>query len=189
MIQFDITRLVPKFLLRDKNGAALAAAIEAALNALDDVASVGLACLSDVESMPEWRLDELAWEYNCLYDYEAGITEKRAWIREAFPMYRYYGTPEAIYQYLRGAFNEVEVEEWWQYGADPFHFRVIVGGEWTDAKEAWARYAVRVASNIRSILDGISAGSSGAITMSAVSAQGFKFYYPAAGTELCGELP
>lgn len=189
MIDFDIARLMPRFLMRDKSGYALAKAIEAALNAMDTTISAGLAALSDVETMPEWRLDELAWEYNCLYDYDASVDEKRAWIRDALPMYRVYGTPEAIYQYLRGVFGVVEVEEWWQYGADPFHFRVIASGTWTDAKEAWARYAVRVASNLRSVLDDISMGTTGAVQVKGDSATAFKFYYPLAGTEDCGTLP
>ena len=189
MIEIDIRQLMPRFLMDDKNGRAMAKAIERAMILTDEVIQAGLDTLLDVEKMPEWRLDEMAREYNVLYDFAADAEAKRAWIRDAFPMYRVYGTPEAIYQYLRGVFDEVEVEEWWQYGAAAYHFRVIVAGEWTDAKEAWARYAIRVASNIRSVLDDISVGTAGGAVVRAESAKAFKFYYPLAGDELCGTLP
>ena len=58
-------------------------------------------------------------------------------------------------KYLDGVFDSVKVEEWWEYGGDPCHFRVIVTGEWSEEAAIWAEKAVAATKNVRSILDGI----------------------------------
>lgn len=155
MFELDITKWVPKFILADKNGYALAKAIEAGLQAANDIVSQGVDCITDVDAMPEWRLDEVAWEYNILYDYDADIATKRKWVSDAVQTYAIYGTPEIIIKYLSAAFDTAYLEEWWQYGGDPFHFRVTVAGEWTDENDAWAQKSIAKTKNVRSILDNI----------------------------------
>lgn len=159
MIEFSIKDLFPNFILADKNGYAMAKAIEAGLKYMVSHVQTGLEVLQDVEKMPEWRLDEMAWELGCLYDYNANIEAKRRWIRDATPLAAALGTPQAIYNYLEGYFDEVELEEYWQYGGEPFHFRVTVSGKWTAESEAWARKAIAASQNVRSILDDFSVGS------------------------------
>ena len=159
MISFDITQLVPEFLRNDKNGYAVAKALEAGLRHFMDTAERGLSLLTDIDNAPEWRLDELAWEYDCLYDYNADIEAKRNWIKEATSLFSAYGTPRAIYNYLSGFFDRVEIEEFWQYGGEPYHFRVTVSGKWTDKNEEWLKKAVASAKNERSVLDDISVGN------------------------------
>ena len=161
MFTFNIEQWVPKFILNDKNGYAIAKAIEAAMQTMNDTVAEGLACIIDFDTMPEWRLDELAWEYNCLYDYNASIETKRNWIKNASRFYLTYGTPAGIVQYLQGVYGSVNVEEAAQYGADPYHFRVIVTGEWSQASDAWAQKAVEATKNVRSVLDNIIFNSGG----------------------------
>ena len=102
MITFNICQLWPKFLLRDRDGYAMAKALEAGLNYFLEKCQEGIDLILNVETMPEWRLDEMAWEYNIPYDYSASVTQKREWVRMAIPMYRILGTKEAIKQYLKG---------------------------------------------------------------------------------------
>ena len=155
MIDVMIRNLFPRYILADKNGYAMAKAIEKGLHIMCDIVQNGLDIALDVEKMPEWRLDEKAWELGCPYDYSADVESKRRWIRDAYPMFAQYGTPQAIYSYLEGYFDAVEVEENWQYGGKPYHFRVNVAGEWTEANEKWARMAIGTAQNVRSVLDGV----------------------------------
>ena len=178
MIDFSITHLFPEFLLADKNGFAMARAIEKALQIMCDTIQTGVDNVQDVEKMPEWRLDEMAWELGCLYDYSADIEAKRSWIRDATPLFAAYGTPQAIYNYLEGFFDSVEVEEYWQYGGKPFHFRVTVSGEWTHANEAWARMAIAAAKNVRSVLDDLAIGSSTIIIVHGEGQVIARFPYP-----------
>lgn len=153
MIEFDIKSLVPAFIMQDKEGYAMAKAIEAALKYFLEHIQQGLDCIQNPEKMPEWRLDELAWEYNIPYDYTADIEIKREWVRNAHTLSHLYGTPEGIVQYMGGYFDEAALEEAWQYGGDPFHFRVLFGGSWTPEKVAWATRAINMVKNVRSVLD------------------------------------
>lgn len=153
MFKINIEQWVPKFILDDKNGYALAKAIEAALQYMNDKVEEGFNCLTNTDEMPEWRLDELAWEYCCPYDYSADITAKRRWIHDAEKLYSMYGTREAIYQYLAGYFDSVSLEEAWEYGGDPYHFRVLFSGGWDPDSVAWATKAIGTVKNVRSILD------------------------------------
>ncbi len=188
MIRVDIGQLLPDFLLTDQVGAAMAAALAAGLQGFCACVQDGCDTVLDTEKMPAWRLDEMAWELDCLYDYDAATENKRAWIRDAIPLYASYGTVEAIILYLQGFFDKVEVEEYWQYGAEPYHFRVTLTGELTEAKAAWAKTAIEGTKNVRSILDGIASGTEGTILVSG-STEALRFYFPLAGELLAGEYP
>ena len=155
MFSIDVADLFPRFLLNDKNGYAMAKAIKAGLDYFLTKCQDGLDCVLDVEKMPEWRLDEMAWEFNILYDYTEETEIKRNWIRDAVEYYAKYGTAAAIVKYLKGKFDSVTVEEWWEYDGDPCHFRVIVTGEWSDVADEWAKKAIAEVQNERSVLDNI----------------------------------
>lgn len=190
MIEFNVHLLFPDFILADKNGYAMAKAIERAMQIVCDTVQRGIECVQDVSKMPEWRIDEMAWELGCLYDYGGSIENKRYWISESTPLYASLGTPQAIYNFLNGFFDDVELEENWQYSGEPFHFRVTVSGEWTDANEAWARKAIASSKNVRSILDDISVGSRATISVHAEGAMLAKFPYAMTQSNLfSGVLP
>lgn len=149
MFNFDVLQHIPLFIRNDKNGYAVAKAIEAAMNAMNGIIDDGVKCLYDYDTMPEWRLDELAWETNCLYDYNADVEAKREWIRNALPLYRMFGTPRALYEYLGGYFGDASITE----GPEAFHFAVTLPGSWTPEGLAWATNATRQVKNVRSVLD------------------------------------
>lgn len=155
-ITFNIERLVPRFLLNDPNGYALAKAIEKAFRICAEAAQRGIDIIQDPYKMPEWRLDERAGELNCIYDYNGTIEQKRYWIINATYLFQTYGTPQAIYNFLEGFFQNIKVEEYWEYGGDLFHFRVAVSDPNNDqAKLDWAIKAIGGVKNCRSILDDV----------------------------------
>lgn len=153
MFTFDVTSFVPRFVLNDKNGYAIAKAIEAGVQAMNDIIERGVKSIADSENMPEWRLDEMAWEYNIPYDYTASVEIKREWIARALSLSRLYGTPEGIVRYMGAYFEDARLEEAWEYSGDPFHFRMIFEGGWTLEKIAWATNAINTVKNLRSVLD------------------------------------
>ena len=190
MIDFTIHQLFPDFILADKNGYAMARAIERALQIMCSTIQTGVDNLQDIDKMPEWRLDEMAWELGCLYDHNANIETKRRWIKDATPLYSTLGTPQAIYNFLEGFFDQVELEEHWQYTGEPFHFRVTVSGEWNDANEAWLRRAIEASKNVRSVLDDIAIGSGTTIKVHAEGGLFGRFAYNATSGEiLAGTIP
>ncbi|MBQ9252236.1 MAG: hypothetical protein IJ188_06350 [Clostridia bacterium] len=186
-ISFNIEKLVPRFILNDKNGYALAKAIERAFQLVAEGAQYGIDILQDPYKMPEWRLDELAGELGCLYDYNGTIDQKRYWIINATYLYSVYGTPQAIYNFLEGYFQTVQVEENWEYGGEPFHFRVTVSGGNYDADViAWAQKAISNVKNVRSILDNVTIDNSSEIIISADMDWFDVEYYRAAEDEITG---
>lgn len=152
MYKFDITKMVPQFLLNDKNGYALAKALEASTQMMNDIIAQGVKCVTDYDTMPEWRLDELAWETNCLYDYSASIEEKREWIKNAAPWYQSYGTPEAIEKIVKIIFGDGKVEEWFEYGGEPYHFKIRTQGTLTKENSIRLPRMIARAKNVRSVL-------------------------------------
>ena len=188
MLTFNVTQYVPKFILDDRDGYAMAKAIDKGLKMMADAIREGVQCVLDVDAMPEWRLDEMAWELNCIYDYHAKIDTKREWIRDAIPNYRKYGTTKGIEDFLRGYFGEVEVNENWEYGGDPFHFTVTVGGEWTPETETWTRAAVETVKSVRSVLDAIRPGTKCFLAIE-TEAIARRFKYMRAGELTAGEYP
>lgn len=189
MIEFAIHQLFPDFMLADKNGYAMARAIERALQIMCETVQTGVDNLQNIDKMPEWRLDEMAWELGCLYDSNANIETKRRWIKDATPLYAALGTPQAVYNFLEGFFEQVELEENWQYAGEPFHFRVTVSGEWNDANEAWMRRAIASAKNVRSVLDDIAVGSGTVITVQGEGNQLARFPYPMTDAQPTGIYP
>ena len=170
MFGIDIRTLFPRFLLADRNGYAMAKALEAGLKMFLDVVQTGLDTLNDVDRMPEWRLDEMAWETQCLYDYDAGIEQKREWIRNAMPYYRLYGTPQGIQEYLNGFFENAKLEEAAEYGGDAFHFRVTIPGTMGGEEVEEAERACLTIKNVRSVLDDIDYVLEGTATVHAGAA-------------------
>lgn len=146
-----IERLVPRFLLGDKNGYAMAKAIETGMKIFAERLREAQDTILNIDKMPEWRLDELAWEYGTLYDYSAEIDVKREWIRNAISMAAILGTPGGIYQYLRGYFDNVKIIE----GIEPYTFRLETVGDYSPELEAWALRAAEQAKNVRSVMDGL----------------------------------
>lgn len=181
MMNIRIKDFVPQFIMNDKNGRAMAKAIETGLKCFLKVVQEGVDTWGNVDRMPEWRLDEMAWELNCLYDHTATISQKRNWIRYAIPMYRIWGTPNAICSYLEGFFDAIDIEENWEYGGEPYHFRVTVEGEWTAENEAWARRAIQTAKNVRSVLDSLRIGHKCLMGITAEAGVLTKFAYPLTG--------
>ena len=128
MFQFDVTKHVPAFILADKNGYAIAKAIEAALQIMNDTIRQGVEILTDAGKMPEWRLDEVAWEYSLPFDYLTDIEVKRRWVENAYEQSRLYGTKAGIETYLKAIFPDAKVTEWPDYSGDPYHFKIRTDG-------------------------------------------------------------
>ena len=153
MTGFDITTMLPKFLTRDRNGYALAKALQAGMDDFLAAVELGKRLIDDADAMPEWRLDELAWEYNIPYSYTASLEAKRGWVRDAYDLSRLYGTAEGIARYIGAYFDGAQVLEAADYGGSAYHYKVVLTGAQNVADTRWAKMAAEAVQNVRSVLD------------------------------------
>lgn len=151
----ELMRYVPGFLRRDRNTGALAKAVMHMVFGYLLAVQRAIVELTDVEHMSEEALDERACSLGIpWYDFRADVAKKRMWNREAEQMQQDIGTMAAITRLMNGVYAHSAVEEWTQYEAEPYHFRVTVFGKADPEIEKWARNAIDSAKNLRSVLDG-----------------------------------
>lgn len=159
ILQAEPELLFPRFILRDRNGAALAKAICAALNYMYERRQAGIDTLYDVDEMPQWRLNELAWEYNLALDISADADIKRSYLRDIYNCFAITGTPEGVEAYMAAYFGKAKVTEWMDYGGDAMHFKLEVSGTWQGGGMyqplATAKKLLEFVKNVRSELDAL----------------------------------
>jgi len=133
----------------------------AAAMALDtELKSVGQAITkiylySEIDNLPESILKHLAWQWHVdFWDDTLPLEEKRILVKRAYAWHRQKGTPAAVEEVVRGILGGGYVLENWEYGGEPYHFKVISNSPAGDA----ARYdqlltAINATKNTRSWLD------------------------------------
>ena len=154
----SLQQILPSSIAGDKTVQDIAKAISAKLQLINRQTELIL-LLPRLDKLSEALVDELAWQYHVdFYDYRADIAKKRALVRSAIAWHRYKGTPAAVEEVCTAVFQSARVFEWWQYGGEPYHFRVrlieegIPDNRVIDSLER----AIQVTKNTRSWLDGLS---------------------------------
>lgn len=120
----DFAALLPSWMAEDAADAALGGAVEAA--AAEIAEASGLLTVWDrLEELPEAVLDELAWALSIeWWDPSAPLDVKRNLIRQSDLVHAKKGTPAAVEAVIRTYFGEGRVEEWFEYGGRPHHYRI-----------------------------------------------------------------
>lgn len=108
-----------------------------------------------IDTLPEDVLDILAYDLKCeWYEPDASIRNKRQAVKECILVHRYKGTKYAVETALHSMFDSAEVQEWFQYGGDPFHFKVkVYGSTSSNLKKLYIK--IHYAKNIRSVMDDV----------------------------------
>lgn len=121
----EFLRLLPRFMQDDGAVRGLAAGLDRLIPKL--AASVKkLSTWDHIDSLSEKELDELSWELNIhWYDPGATLEIKRELVKNSDAVYQKLGTKWAVENVAETYFGDGRVEEWWQYGGEPGHFRVI----------------------------------------------------------------
>jgi P2-related tail formation protein len=121
--QIDLLALQTSTMKKDSTTIALTQALTPHLNQVNpDKCILAL----NLDSMNSRMLDELAVEKNIFwYDPNASLIVKRNLIKNADKVFRYLGTNYAIEQVIKDYFGDGEIEEWYEYGGEPYHFKVL----------------------------------------------------------------
>lgn len=121
----DFIELLPRFMQEDKAVQGLAAAMNDIIPGL--AASVSkLSTWDCIDELSGAELDELAWELNIeWYDKNAPIEVKREIVKDSDITHQLLGTKWAVERVINTYFGDGQIEEWFEYGGDPGHFRVL----------------------------------------------------------------
>lgn len=85
------------------------------------------AIYNKIDELPESLLDLLADDFGVIwYDADQNLETKRRVIKESFYVHRHLGTTGAVRKALSAIWPYSSIEEWFEYGGDPYMFRVIL---------------------------------------------------------------
>ena len=131
-----------------------------------------------IDELDEAALDVLAHDLHVdWYDFNYPIEVKRATIRDSVKIHRRLGTKYAEETALGNVFPGTKVEEWFQYGGEPYFFRVIIDAteaEITAEKQRAVLEKVYFYKNTRSHLEkiGFQMETAGTVTVGAYHTAG-----------------
>ncbi len=112
---------------------------------------------SRIDNLSEAVLDILAWQFNVdWYDANSDLATKRQAINDALLIHQLRGTPAAVQKVVEIYFGDGAVEEWFNYGGQPFHFQVTTNNpEATNEKAALFTKAVQSVQRLSTVFDGV----------------------------------
>lgn len=149
-----LAEILPESLLRDEKIKALAAGIDTELEKLT-VETEQVIHLPRLDELSGTILDLLAWQFHVDHYEPLWLSDavKRNLIRESIKTHRLKGTRYAV-DAVNAAFNrKVKIAEWYEYGGEPFHFRLSVAPFKSNSDlQTWLRLINEV-KNVRSWVD------------------------------------
>lgn len=155
----DFTRSLPPALKNDPTMTALARVIAEQLQITARQIRQNI-IYARIDELDEQTLDVLAYDLHVdWYDYSYPIEVKRQTIRDSVRVHRNLGTKFAVETALGAVFPGTRVQEWFEYGGNPYMFRVIIGATESGVsadKQAAVLERVRFYKNLRSHLEAIS---------------------------------
>lgn len=125
MYDTPLSRFMPRAFVQDEETLALINAIDGEMQpALDAVASINY-----MRSPQEWDsdlTDELAWQNHVdFYESALPVEQRRELVKGAYMFHRKKGTNGAVKDLINLLFADGRVEDWYEYGGQPGHFRVL----------------------------------------------------------------
>lgn len=122
----NLLATLPQVLQNDPDMAALASSIADILaKRKEEIRRVAI--YSRIDDLPEDLLDILAYDFKVdWYNPDYPIEAKRALLKSNWSVHRRLGTKGAISTALSDLYPGSTVEEWFEYGGEPYFFRVVV---------------------------------------------------------------
>ena len=154
----SLLRALPRVLQEDKVALALVSAIAAEIE--EAVCKVDLASIyANIDALDESLLDILAKDFKVdWWRADASLDEKRYTLKTSWYIHRHLGTKAAVETAIRDFIGHGTVQEWFEYGGQPHHFR-IKDGDNTAILENLSQFlsVLRVVQRGSSVLDHITA--------------------------------
>ncbi len=157
----NLLSTLPPVLAADDDMKALAESVAGILVQNDeDIDNISI--YPNLDSASEELCDILAKDFDVTwYNYDYDLPQKRSIIKSNFNVHRHLGTAGAVNDLVSAAFKNGVVQEWFDYGGEPYHFKIILQESsdfvmTDDAINLFARLIENV-KNVRSRLDDIEA--------------------------------
>lgn len=104
-----------------------------------------------IDAAPDYVLDRLAIELNTqYYDDSLETRTKRKLIKNTLVWYMSAGTPQAVEELVAAVFGEGEVTEWFEYGDEPYFFKITTNAQMTPEMDAQFTAMLERVKNARS---------------------------------------
>lgn len=80
-----------------------------------------------IDELPEKLLDILAYDFKVdWWDQNFTLEEKRQVFKDSWYVHQHLGTKAAVETAIRAIYPLTQVEEWFEYGGEPYHFRLNI---------------------------------------------------------------
>lgn len=152
-----LKELLPSLIASDPAVLAAAEAIDAELRK----ATLSIAGVSLIPRIREIAnsaiIDLLAWQFHCdFYDPAYSLEKRRSLVAKSIDWHTRKGTPSAVEEVVTAAFSDGQIEEWFDWGGEPYWFRVTTEDPLEDEQAITDLIeAIWSVKNTRSWLDGI----------------------------------
>ena len=147
---------LPLVLQQDKSMMALADGIAELLSQRPDEID-HLRIYSAIDRLPEQILDILAYDFKVdWWDGNYSLEEKRRTLKGSWQVHKMLGTKAAVETAISAVYPDTQVQEWFQYGGLPYHFRLLIDATYENvdpAKHNRVLERVKYYKNLRSGLD------------------------------------
>lgn len=154
----NFAKYLPQPLTHDPKMIALANAAEKELLNISGLAKTVL-IYPRIDELPEELLDILAYDLHVdWYDYGYTLETKRNVLKSSVGIHKKMGTKYAVEKALSAVYRTAAVEEWFDYGGKPYHFKVTVDiGDMGLSEETTRQIEEKMwfYKNLRSHCDGI----------------------------------
>lgn len=183
----NLLHVFPSALGASKNLYALASSIADELELLFSQNDL-LAIYTNIYSLPEELLDILAKDFKVDWYLPNGtVKSKREQIASCFVVHHHLGTKYALKFALSDLCPGTEIQDWFEYGGDPYYFKIIcdLTSQTTPIAQSDIERVTKAVKPTRAVLEeyNIIYRSRNAIAVSAVG--GYVFFNP----RLCGTYP
>lgn len=149
-----LDRLIPPYISEDKDFQGIIYALEKEIKRISELNNLIMLYLN-IDMLEEHILDELAWQFN-IPEYDKGfdIDIKRSLIKDCMSIHHRRGTVSAVKEVAEKIFGNATIQEWFEYGGEPYHFKVSTTNiSADDAMIESFRKIVTETQNVRSHLE------------------------------------
>lgn len=190
IFSMDLTRTLPPALKQDKTMQALSQVIAGELQE-----NARMICnniiYARIDELPEKLLDILAYDLHIdWYDYDYPVEVKRDLIKTSVKVHKKLGTVYAVETALGALHPRSEIEEWFDYGGEPFYFRIVLDVSQSRVRADSSKIirTVKMYKRLTAHIEGLYY-QCGVVIEVAARTEYFRFRSKAAGRVLAGTEP